>query len=115
MVMSVVARGHAADDKKAEKPVESTAPAMQADSITEGTVTVGGQTIAYRAVAGTITVGGTDSQDAMLGLDGKLLPDSGVNPPEPKPEDAPPTARMFYTAYFKKGCSGRRAAGDVSV
>src|SRR5580658_2520609 len=77
---------------------------VQPDSSTEGTVTVGGQAIAYRAVAGALTVGGTDQQDAMLGLDGKLLADTGEKPPDPtKPEDAPATARMFYVAYFKKG------------
>ncbi len=39
----------------------------------------------------------------MLGLDGKLLADTGMNPPDPaKPEDAPATARMFYAAYFAK-------------
>jgi carboxypeptidase C (cathepsin A) len=76
-------------------------PAAPADSVTEGSVTVGGQTIAYRAVAGTITVGGTDPQDATLGFDGKPLPDSGIKLPD-RAEDAPPTARMFYAAYFKK-------------
>src|SRR5580658_2035585 len=77
---------------------------VQPDSSTEGTVTVGGQAIAYRAVAGALTVGGTDQQDAMLGLDGKLLADTGEKPPDPaKPEEAPATARMFYVAYFKKG------------
>jgi carboxypeptidase C (cathepsin A) len=82
-----------------------TPPAVApADSITEGSVTVGGQAIAYKAVAGTLTVGATDAQDALLGLDGKMLSDTGVNVPDPaKPEDAPPTARIFYAAYFKKG------------
>jgi carboxypeptidase C (cathepsin A) len=80
------------------------APPAQPDSITEGSVTVGGQAITYRAVAGTLTVGATDAQDAMMGLDGKLLPDTGEKPLDPaKPEEAPPTARMFYTAYFMKG------------
>ena len=74
-------------------------PQMVPDSVTEGTVTVGGQAIAYRAVAGTITVGGTDPQDATLGFDGKPLVDSGIKADAP---DAPPTARMFYAAYFKK-------------
>ncbi len=81
------------------EPAAATAPP---DSTTDGTVTVGGQRIAYKAVAGTLTVGYSDAFDAMLGLDGKLLPDSGMNPPDPaKPEDAPATARMFYTAYLK--------------
>jgi carboxypeptidase C (cathepsin A) len=71
--------------------------------MTEGTVTVGGQVIAYKAVAGTLTVGSTDTQDITLGLDGSLLPNAGVKAPDPeKPEDAPATARMFYVAYFKK-------------
>lgn len=73
-------------------------PAQPKDSETEGTVRAGGQTIAYRAVAGTITVAGTDPQDATLGFDGKPLPDSGIKPTD----EAPPTARMFYAAYFKK-------------
>jgi carboxypeptidase C (cathepsin A) len=89
-------------------PVAPTPPAppIQPDSNTEGTVTVGGQVISYRAVAGTLTVGATDLQDAALGFDGKLLPDTGEKPPDPtKPEEAPPTARMFYVAYIKKGAS----------
>ena len=74
-----------------------------ADSTTDGTVTVGGQTIQYRAVAGTITVGSTDGQDATLDFAGNLLPGAGVKPlDKDKPEDAPATARMFYVAYFKK-------------
>ena len=73
------------------------------DSATEGSVTVaGGKTIAYKAVAGIITVGSSDAQDATLGLDGKLLPDTGVDLPA-KVEDQPATSRMFYTAYFAKG------------
>ncbi|HXS13719.1 MAG TPA: hypothetical protein VN734_13505 [Acidobacteriaceae bacterium] len=77
------------------------------DSISEGTVAVeGGKTIAFRTVAGMLTVGSTDSQDARIGLDGKLLPDSGVELP-PKPEDRPATARMFYTAYFAKDADQR--------
>ena len=60
----------------------------------------GGQAIAYKAVAGTITVAGTDAEDAELGLDvasgwpirGDKIPD------KEKPEEAPATARMFYTA-----------------
>ena len=75
--------------------------ALPADSTTEGTVTVGGKAIAYKAVAGLLRVGSTDKQDATLGLDGKLLPDSGTDLPA-KPEDATATATMFYTAYFAK-------------
>jgi carboxypeptidase C (cathepsin A) len=85
--------------EKAPPPAPQTTAAP--DSVTEGTVTIGGQAVSYKAVAGTLTVGATDAQDATLGFDGKLLPDSGVKPPA-NPADAPPTARMFYVAYFKK-------------
>ena len=104
----------AADKKKDEKVVVTgTAvppPATPAaDSTTESTVTVGGQVIAYRAIAGTLTVGATDAQDATLDLDGKLLPDSGEKAPDKdKPEEAPPTARIFYTAYFKKDAAAEQ-------
>ena len=81
------------------KPV--VAPAgVAADSVTEGAVTIAGARIAYRAVAGTITVGASDSQDAMLRWDGKLTSDAAVEEPA-KPEDRQPTAQMFYTAYFR--------------
>jgi carboxypeptidase C (cathepsin A) len=97
---STVSTLHALEDEKKPEP-----PAVQADSTTEGSVTVNGQAIAYTAVAGTITVGATNSQDAQLTLDGKWLPDSGIKPD--KPEDAPATARIFYTAYFKKGAANQ--------
>ena len=72
------------------------------DATTEGSVTVGSQKISYEAVVGTLTVGSSDTQDAMLGLDGKLLP--GMEEKEVKdPTEAPATARMSYVAYFKVG------------
>ena len=83
--------------------------APTADSTTEGTVTVGGQVIAYKAVAGTLTVGSTDAQDATLDFDGNLLPNAGVKPLDPeKPEEAQATARMFYVAYFKKDATAEQ-------
>jgi len=81
-------------------------PVVAPDSITEGSVTVGGQAIAYKAVAGTITVAGTSQDDALIGFDGKPLPDSGLKWPE-RADDAFPTARMFYAAYFKKGAEAQ--------
>jgi carboxypeptidase C (cathepsin A) len=100
-----------AQEKHEEKVVVSGAPpagvqtGAEPDSTTEGTVTIGGQSVAYQAVAGTLTVGATDAQDATIGFDGKLLPDSGVKAPA-NPADAPPTARMFYVAYFAKSADG---------
>jgi carboxypeptidase C (cathepsin A) len=102
------------DKKKDEKVVVKGTPTaseaeLPGDSTTESSVTVGGQAIAYKAVAGTLTVGSTDAQDAMLGLDGKYLPGTGEKAPDPeKPEEAPATARMFYVAYFKKDAGPNR-------
>ena len=81
-------------------------PPMAADAVTEGAVTVNGVRIPYRAIAGTITVGATDAQDAMLRPDGQQTSDSAVELPT-KPQDRPATARMFYTAYL------RTDAGDT--
>lgn len=82
-------------------------PEVPADSITEGSVKVGGQAIDYRAIAGTITVGSSDPQDAMIGFDGKYLPDATIDL-SAKPEDRPATARMFYVAYFAKNPAKNR-------
>jgi carboxypeptidase C (cathepsin A) len=87
--------------------VANTNVALPPDAWSDGTVTTSGKTVAYRAVAGMLTVGSSNSQDAMIGLDGKLLPGSGVELP-PKPEDQPATARMFYTAFFAKGADANR-------
>ncbi len=105
--LSLTAQDPSAQDKntthKADGQKESPAPPPP-DSITDAIVTVAGKALAYRAVAGTITVAATDQQDALLSLDGKRLPDTGEKPLDPeKPEEAPPTAQMFYAAYFLKG------------
>lgn len=96
----------AKDDKAVEKPASAekpAEPAPHADVTTQGEVTAGGRQIAYNAIAGTITVGSTDDQDAQLGLDGKPLPGSQLALSAPKElADAPAVARMFYVAYCKK-------------
>ena len=62
-----------------------------------GTVTVGGQPIAFDAVAGTLVVHAKDWDDTdALEADADKSTDKDKN--EPKPE-----ASMFYTAYFKQG------------
>jgi carboxypeptidase C (cathepsin A) len=101
---------YADEDKPADKaaaaekaPDKSAEKAPPAEVTTQGTVDVGGQHIAYTAIAGTITVGSSDIQDAQLGPDGKPQPASQLALSEPKdPKDATPFARMFYVAYFKK-------------
>jgi len=96
-----------AQDKGSPAPPKEPASMAEADSVTEGSVTVEGKAIAYRAVAGTLTVGSNDTQDAMLGLDGKYLPGSAIDLPA-KPEDQPATARMYYVAYFMKDAPKNR-------
>jgi Carboxypeptidase C (cathepsin A) len=87
----------ATTDKSADKP------AIPVDSTTQGEIAIGGQRIAYNAIAGTITVGATDTQDAQLGMDGKPQAGSQLAANAPKEaKDEEPTARMFYVAYFKK-------------
>jgi carboxypeptidase C (cathepsin A) len=104
LVFALSAR--AQDDKTAAKSAtqeKTTEAAPPADSTTQGSIDVGGQHIAYTAIAGTVTVGSTDEQDAQLGPDGKPQPGSQLALDEPKePKDAPAVARMFYVAYFKK-------------
>lgn len=74
------------------------------DSITEGEATVAGRAIRYRAIAGTLTVGSTNEIDALIGTDGHWIPNSGAKiPSTDDPENAPATARIFYTAYFRTG------------
>jgi carboxypeptidase C (cathepsin A) len=99
----------AEDETPAAKPA-ATADAAKtpekappAEVTTQGAIDVGGQHIAYTAIAGTLTVGATDAQDAQLGLDGKPQPGSQLALSEPKdPKDASPVARMSYVAYLKK-------------
>ncbi|MDR3740841.1 MAG: hypothetical protein P4L40_17635, partial [Terracidiphilus sp.] len=72
----------AATEKPAEKAADK--PALPPDVTTQGEVNAGGQHIAYNAIAGTITVGATDVQDAQLGLDGKPQSGSQLALAEPK-------------------------------
>ncbi len=89
-----------AKPEAAEKTPEKAPPA---EVTTQGSIDLAGQHVAYTAIAGTITVGATDAQDAQLGIDGKPQAGSQLALDEPKePKDAPPVARMFYVAYLKK-------------
>ncbi len=92
---------HASGDQTAAaRPAE---PAQS--STTTGTVTAGGQTIQYTAVAGILTVGATDPEDAQLGADGKPQPGSELASQFAAAKtvsDQPPLAHIFYVAYFKK-------------
>jgi carboxypeptidase C (cathepsin A) len=93
----------AEDAPPAAKPTAATEKPLPTEVTTQGTVDAGGQHIAYTAIAGTLTVGATDIQDAQLGLDGKPQAGSQLALNEPKEaKDAAPLAHIFYVAYFKK-------------
>jgi carboxypeptidase C (cathepsin A) len=78
---------------------------------TTGTVTIGGQPLAYHAVAGTLVVHAKGWDDVAERVD--IEPDKpkgGGEESKPKGDDAKPTgkmtkpeASMFYAAYFKDG------------
>jgi carboxypeptidase C (cathepsin A) len=99
-------------EKKAEGDSEKSVPngpfqPFKSESVTtNGSVTIGGQSIGYQAVAGTLIVHPKDWDDV---------------PRDPKAEHAPPgggeeggdarnptaEASMFYVAYFKNGGANR--------
>lgn len=64
-----------------------------------GSVTIGGQPVAYDAIAGTLVVHAKDWSDTdPLEADADKTADKDKDKAGPKPE-----ASMFYTAYFKQG------------
>jgi carboxypeptidase C (cathepsin A) len=92
-----------AQDEPAKPTEKAPEKAPPAEVSTQGSIDLAGQHIAYTAVAGTLTVGATDAQDAQLGADGKPQPGSQLALSEPKdPKEASPLARIFYVAYLKK-------------
>src|SRR5690348_16105230 len=88
-----------AAEKETPKPNPSTTPPGPTESTTQGMLTT--EHLAYTAVAGTLIVGATNDQDADLNAEGKPVPGSPASLIK-DPKDAPPTASMFYVAYFKK-------------
>lgn len=106
MILPAVASPQDKSVANAAAPEKSAQSALSPDSMTQGSVEISGQRIAYTAVAGIITVGATDDEDAQLGADGKPMPGSQLALAPPKnPADAAPVAHMFYVAYFKTGAN----------
>jgi carboxypeptidase C (cathepsin A) len=105
-------RVFAAEDTPAAKPATPAEKPAPQEVTTPGSIDAGGQHILYNAIAGTLTVGATEEQDAQLGPDGKPLPDTDLAATIAKdakdPGDAPPVARMFYVAYFKKDANAEQ-------
>jgi carboxypeptidase C (cathepsin A) len=112
VVMAIIYAGSSAaqsdrDAKDAKHDDNGVVPGLsekspEPDSTTAGTVTVEGRVIAYKAIAGTLTVGSNDLQDQTLDLDGKALASTEAKTPDQA------TARMFYVAYFKKDAGAGR-------
>jgi carboxypeptidase C (cathepsin A) len=88
-------RAEAGDKADANRPARAFFHASEVRST--GTVNVGGQPIAYDAIAGTLVVHAKDWEDTdALDADAAGKDDKEKN--QPKPE-----ASMFYTAYFRQG------------
>ncbi|HEX3423208.1 MAG TPA: peptidase S10 [Sphingomicrobium sp.] len=98
------AKPHLTRPPKAEAAADKSQPGVPAKEFfhpsevhSAGTVTVGGQAIAYDAVAGTLVVHARDWSDTdSTEADADVSADK--NKTAPKPE-----ASMFYTAYFRQG------------
>jgi carboxypeptidase C (cathepsin A) len=106
---TVASPARATDDDKTTTPDKAAEKPAPTEVTTQGAIEVGGQHIAYNAVVGTLTVGGTDAQDAQIGLDGKPEPGSQLAASESKDlKDASPVARMSYVAYFRKDANGEQ-------
>src|ERR1700677_444209 len=67
-------------------------PVIPKDSTTQGTVNVGGHTIDYQAIAGTILVAATNDADASL----------GINPSAAKKPQTLPPRRAFFEGLFSR-------------
>lgn len=90
-----------AADKGTSSTSPKTMPPPPSESTTQGMLSAGNEHIAYTAVAGTIVVGATDEQDTQLDQEGRPVSGSPASLVK-DPKDEPPTASIFYVAYFKK-------------
>lgn len=110
LLSGLIAIPAALAQQKPEPRPEAThwaAPLVEPDSVTSGSVTVGGRAIQYQAVAGTLVVGSTDAQDNGIDFRGKYLPGAEPNL-SANPADRPAAARMYYVAYFEKNPPANR-------
>lgn len=102
-LIALAPHAFAEDDKAAKGAEKAAEKAAPSEVTTDGSITIANQKIAYTAVAGTLVVGASETQDTQIGPDGKPLAGSQLALNAPKEEkDAEPTARIFYVAYFKK-------------
>lgn len=89
-------------EDKAPAPVAAD-KSLPTESTTQASITLHGEKFNYTAVAGLLTVGSSNAQDAQLTLDGKPRPGSQLELDAPKEaKDAEALAQISYVAYFKK-------------
>ena len=97
LALGLSASAFAQDDKDNDKPSPTQAPNPAffkvQETVTPGSVTVGGTHIDYSAHAGTLIVHPKGWNDATL--------------PQGADKDKQPQAAMFYVAYFKNGADAR--------
>jgi len=108
LLLAALARpGQAADEPKTAEPAKPSGPdrIFQSSEVSSsGSVTIGGKTVSYQAIAGTLVVHGP-------GWDDVAWREQAAAPnPDKDKEGVPPEASMFYTAYFKDGV-GKDAGG----
>jgi carboxypeptidase C (cathepsin A) len=113
LAQPVAAQDGKESDRKSETPAaggtpSASQPAAAPDANTEGSIVLGGQTIVYRSIVGTLTVGSNDAQDATLSPDGKQPTGGGKTSAEQ------PTARMSYVAYFSKNAKDAGASRPIT-
>jgi carboxypeptidase C (cathepsin A) len=92
----------AVDKSGKNEPIGMTA--TPPDSTTTGTIEAGGEHLTYTAVIGTLPVGATNAEDAMLAPDGKMM----NHKPEDDPAKGPAIAHMSYVYYSVPGSQGPR-------
>ncbi len=91
---------HHPDGQKADQKADQKPGLQPTESLTDGSVTIGGASIDYRAAAGTLVVHPKGWDDtASLMKDRDRDEDSA----DDKAGDKGAEASMFYVAYFKKG------------
>jgi len=109
-VLALLAQtGFAADESKVPDPVKPTGPDRifhPSEVTSTGSVTMGGKTVSYQSIAGTLVVHGP-------GWDDVAWRELAAAPsPEKDKEGVPPEASIFYTAYFKNG-DGKNGDGKT--
>jgi carboxypeptidase C (cathepsin A) len=93
-------------DKKPDSEIEKTGaikfdPFKPEEKFSTGSVTIGGQTIAYQAIAGTLVVHPKDWDD--VARDPKSDKEGSAPAGEGAEKNPTAEASMFYVAYFKSG------------